>query len=846
LSGERGRALRQYQQLREALRRDLDVDPAPAAQRLYRQIWDGRFPARPAGEAAPAARAAPAATPPTNLPAEPTSFVGRERELADLARLLDGGARLVTLTGPGGCGKTRLALRAAGRRLGRYPDGVWLVELAPLADPALVPQALAAAVGIREQPGEPVRDTLVAALRDKRALLVLDNGEHLRAAVADLAAALLDACPSLTVLATSRRALGLAGETAWPVPALATPDPRHPPAPDDLARYDAARLFLDRAAASRPGFAPTPRDAATIARICARLDGQPLALELAAARVKVLAVEEIEARLADALALLAGRDQAMPPRQRTLRATLDRSHALLTAPEQALFRRLAAFAGGWLVEAVETVCADGDTGDTGDTGGVVAADVLDLLATLIDHALVVSEEDGGRMRGRLLEPVRHYALEQLRLAGEEAAVRERHLAWYLVLAEAARGDGPERAHQWDGLERDHDDLRAALGWALAGGDVATGARLAVRLAHFWSRRGHLHEGRRWLVLALAVGPALPDALRAAVTHAAGNFALSLGETERARLLFAAGLTLARQVGDRPGEGDGLNCLGLVWWQRGDYERAAEYYEAALAVYRELTRPDRVAALLHNLGLARLRLGAPEQAEALQRESLALFEAAGSQEGVAVTLHALGLGLLAQGRAAEAAALLRESLRVCQTLVYKAYIAHCLEALAQVASVYAQAARAARLGGAAEALREAIGVSPPLAERVGYEASLAAARAHLPPGAFEAAWAAGRALPLEETIAAALVDDEAEDAPRPGPDRPAAARPLAALTAREREVADLLARGLTNAQIAAALGMATRTADTHVGRILHKLGLPSRAEVAARLAAPPAPPPPAPR
>ena len=484
---------------------------------------------------------------PTNLPLPRTSFVGREDEVAALTRLLapaGAGPRLVTLTGPGGGGKTRLALEAAAGRPdaagppggglggGPYPDGVWLVELAPLADGALVPRAALAAVGGREGPGRPPLDALVEHLRPRAALLVLDNCEHLLEACAALADALLEACPGVRLLATSRAPLGVAGEAAWPVPPLPVPArpetgaaaPGPPPDPAALARFAAVRLFVDRAAAVRPGFALTAANAAAVAAICARLDGLPLALELAAARVRVLPPEQLLGRLDDRFRLLTGGGRGAPPRQQTLRDTVEWSHALLSAPERVLFRRLAVFAGGWTLEAAEAV---------GSGAGVSAADVLDGLTRLVDQSLVVADAAAdGTARFVLPETLRQYAQERLAASGEAAAVRSRHAAYYLALAEASRPPFAEHHDRaWLArLEREHDNLRAALAWTRPGGgaperqgEPETGPRLAAALWRFWWQRGHFTEGLGWLERMLSA-PAGPAA-RARVLGGAGVLAL---------------------------------------------------------------------------------------------------------------------------------------------------------------------------------------------------------------------------------------------------------------------------------------------------------------------------------
>ncbi|MDQ5827477.1 MAG: AAA family ATPase, partial [Chloroflexota bacterium] len=390
---------------------------------------------------------------PHNLPIRLSSFIGREKELAELRRLLESN-RLLTLTGAGGCGKTRLALAAADELVETFEDGVWLVDLAPLADPSLVPQAVASTLGVREQPGRSPTETLSDYLASKKVLLVLDNCEHLIEACAELAESLLRSCPELWVLATSREALGVAGEVAWPVPSLALPDLRRTPNIEGLSRYESARLFVERTEAVKPTFSLTEQNAPSVVKICYRLDGIPLAIELAAARTKVLSVEQISERLDDCFRILAAGSRTTIPRQRTLHATMDWSHELLSEQERALFRRLSVFAGGFSLEATESVCAGEDLEHYG---------VLELLSHLVDKSLIMVAEQDGEARYRLLETVRQYGREKLDESGEEAELGRRHAGYFVGLAEKAERElsGPDQARWLTLMETEHDNLRAA-------------------------------------------------------------------------------------------------------------------------------------------------------------------------------------------------------------------------------------------------------------------------------------------------------------------------------------------------------------------------------------------------
>ena len=790
LGGQRQLALHQYARLRTVLRDDLDAAPDPASLRLYHAILARQFPDA-AATAAAAESVPPAGDARHNLPVPPTTFIGRARALAEVARLL-GTARLLTLTGTGGCGKTRLALAVASGELGAgaYPGGCWLVELAALRDPDAVLRAVAAARGLREEPQRPLVATLADALRPAATLLVLDNCEHLGAACAALVGTLLGTCPALRVLATSRERLRLPGELAWRVPSLAVPAATPAPTVADLARSEAVQLFVARARLVQPDFALTARNAAAVGAICRRVDGIPLALELAALRVPVLAVEQLAARLTDALRVLTGGDRTVAPRHQTLRATLDWSHDLLTAPERQVLRRLAVFAGGWTVEAAEAVCAGGT---------VPPAAVLELLACLVEQSLVVVEARGDAARYRLLEPVRQYADDRLRAAGEGVPTRRRHRDAYLALAEAAEGalQGPTPASWLARLARERDNLGAALAWSLGAdgaGDAATGLRLAGALWRFWLMRGSPGEGGRWLERLLAASPA-PSAARAKALAGAGALAHSQGDYPRAAARTAESLALWRGLADRAGVAGALGTLAMVRKAEGDYPGASALFAEALTLWRALGQPLKAAMVLNNLGALAYDQGAHDQAEGFLTASLAIKREAGDRQGIASTLINLAEGARFRGDHARAATLLAESLTLFRTLGNTPRIAHVLNSLglvalhrhdqARAAALLAEsltlfrdlgnrwgstlgvgalgllaadrgdAAPAARLLGAAAGSRAALGFPLPPIERAGYDAALTAVRAALGAAAFAAAWAAGQDLAPDAAIAAAL-------------------------------------------------------------------------------------------
>ncbi|HEX2171512.1 MAG TPA: LuxR family transcriptional regulator, partial [Dehalococcoidia bacterium] len=706
----------------------------------------------------------------TNLPALLTSFVGREREVVTVVDLLDR-TRLATLTGVGGGGKTRLAIEVAGRLLDRYPDGAWLMELAPLADPALVPRAVAAALDLPEDPGRPPLAALAEALRSKRLLLVLDNCEHLIAACAALAEGLLLACPQLSVLATSREALNIAGEAAFHVPSLTVPDPRAGSLRDAIEGSEAARLFLDRATAARPGYGPIDADAPILAGVCRRLDGIPLALELAAARVKTLGLDQIADRLDDRFRLLTGGWRSALPRHQTLRAAIDWSYALLTDSERTLLDRLSVFAGGWTLEAAEAVGSD---------GAVRPADVLDLLAQLVDKSLVVAEARTGEVRYRLLETIRQYAAERLHAAGGEPAVRQRHATWYLRLAEEADPylKGPDQARWMQRLEGEHDNFRAALLWSLGstlgplpagetGGSRAprlpdVGLRLAGALWWFWRLRGHLTEGSRWLAAALA---AMPDRTtgRARALHGAGWLASVRGDLPQSCALMEEALTVAGDIGDRADEASCLQILAVAAHLRGDHATGVTLTDRALRSARRVGDPWRLGWALFRAGNHARFVDDDRAARSLFEESLVVRRAVGDRQGVALSLLLLSLVELDHGKRAPAREALRESLLISRELGDRLTILNVLAASAGLAAE-TRPDRALRLAGAVATLRAALGGSFLPGVEAPLERGIARARRVLDPVAAEDAWAAGEALSEDQAIAEALADEREDDTP----------------------------------------------------------------------------------
>jgi predicted ATPase/class 3 adenylate cyclase len=640
---------------------------------------------------------------PNNLPRQLTSFIGREQEIAEIKQRLEQ-TTLLTIVGAGGAGKTRLALQVAADLLEEFADGVWLVELAPVSDAAQVPQAVASALGVRTEPGRPVADTVTEYLQPKQAMLILDNCEHVVAACAGITERLLRACPRLRFLCTSREALGVAGEVAWRIPSLSLPDPHHLPATERLSEYEAIRLFVERAAAVSPGFALTSEHAAAVASICQRLDGIPLAIELAAARVKVLSVSQVSARLDDRFRLLTGGSRTALPRQQTLRAAMDWSYDLLSEDERAVLRRLSVFAGGWTLEAVEAICAG---------QGVEEGEVLDVQSALVDKSLVVVEDLGSQARYRLLETVRQYARDKLLEAGEAAVWRSRHRDWHLELAEQAEPylQGPEQTVWLDRLGAEHENLHVALEWSAGSGENDKLVRLALALWWYWLIRGHLTEGNHWAQEAVERTSGR-TAIRSRVLAAATVLAYEEGDYTQALRCGAEGHPVARELNDTLSAAMTLVVLSLIAMARGERDRAASLAEEARALL-----PD-----LHNLwgqaivGLllaerARVSGNWTESLAGFQR-SLEQFRQVGDLWGVALAHRGLGFIARGEGDYERAAALHEEGLVHARRLGDKTGTAYALLSLA-VGDM-----RQGHYGAAEARMREALGLIRDTGDKIG--------------------------------------------------------------------------------------------------------------------------------
>ena len=680
---------------------------------------------------------------PNNLAQQLNSFIGRERELSEVGQLLEAN-RLVTLLGVGGIGKTRLSVQLAADVMDDYPDGVWFVDLAPLTDAQLVPQALASVLGVKEEAGRTVIEALLKFVRERQLLVILDNCEHLIEACAELAKQLLQAGPRLTILASSREVLRVTGESVYQVPALSAPAPTKKLALKALTHHDAVRLFIDRATAAQPAFRVNQRSAAAMVEICHRLDGIPLAIELAAARTRALSAEAIATRLHDRFRLLGGADRTHLPRQQTLRALIDWSYDLLTEQERALFRRLAVFAGGWALEAAEAVGAGGD---------IDQSDVLDLLMRLVEKSLVVMEAEGGRYR--LLETVRQYAQERLDEAGEAFSTRTRHLSHYLAIGEQARPelDGRDQGAWLARLDLEGENLLAAHSWGDHAEDgAALGLRLIFALRPYWLSRGLLTLGHQVTMEALARSGAHERNLaRLRGLFDAGQICYFMGRYAEAQRYLEESLAIAREIGDTSWIASTLQPLGMVCLGEGQFGEARNHLEEALALARELGDKRELAAASNALAQLHRMEGRLDAAESLYQDVVALARELHDQESTAIGL--LNLAMVAVGRASAAGArtMLLEVLTIAEDIGSKPAQQSAMEVCTSLAALSEDWEHAALFFGAAEAQTAQTGLQRDPADEAFLAPFVARAKQGLGPQVFSASEAAGRRLPPDEAL-----------------------------------------------------------------------------------------------
>jgi non-specific serine/threonine protein kinase len=757
-----------------------------------------------------------------NLPAEVTSFVGRRHEVAGVRRML-AASRLVTLIGAGGVGKTRLAQRVGAEMRRSFPDGVWFVELAELRDPGLVAVTVGEALGIREEAVGGASAGLAAFLADRQALLILDNCEHLIGACADLAAALLPACPGLRVLATSRQALRLAGEATLTVQPLSVPDPDVPATPAELSRNESVSLLVERAAAVLPGLRITDDNCATIARLCQALEGVPLAIELAVARLRVLTLEQILDRLTDRYRLLTSGARDAPARQQTLRALIDWSWDLCSADERTLWARASVFAGGFELDAAEQVCGD----------ETLPADaVLDLIESLVDKSVLTRTADGPRARYRMLEVVREYGAVRLAEAGAQPAVAARHRDWFAALA--AYGDrhwvSRDQAVLMRRLRHEQANLRVALEHAVTAGPARTAQRFAADLENHWFVRGFFSEGRHWLDRALAM-PAPPDRARAKALRVASWIATVQNDPKRAEALLDEARALVAVL---PPSVELLYITaveGNIAMFRGDHATALPLFEQALAGFRSFHARSGEMWTLACLGLTRGLALDPAQGYADLIACRDLGAASGEVWWRSFALWALSVLRWRAGDDAGATAAAKESLEVRKLVEDEQFgVGLSLESLAWIACSERRDQRCALLLGASQRMWRAMHMSLSSFRSLDrfHDDTVSAVRDRLGSRAFDAARRRGAEMPTAEAVEIAL-----ERTPVTATRTPADA---GVLTRREREVAALIAEGLSNREIAARLVVAQRTAEGHVENILGKLGFTSRSQVAGWLAA----------
>ena len=753
-----------------------------------------------------------------NLPHELTNFVGRRRELAEVRRLLSE-SHLVTLTGMGGVGKTRLALRVAADLQEDFEDGVWLVELGALAEPHLLADTVVAALGLRERVARSPLPLLIDFLADRRVLIVLDNCEHLVEEVAELTKAVLSACPEVRILATSREALAAGEEAVLRVPPLTVPDPDTAASLRGLGRYEGVVMFEARARSAVPGFSLTVDNQCMVAEICQRLEGLPLAIELAAARLRALSLKQILLRLTDRYRLLTTGTRVAPSRQQTLQLCIDWSHDLLSDRERTLWRQLAVFAGGFELDAAAEV------------SGFADSELVDVLGSLVDKSILIREETGEVAQYRMLETIREYGLERLAEAGESALLRQRHQDWCerLTLQAEAEWIGNRQLEWLARFDRTRDDLRAALEFSVtAAAEPDAALHMVVAIYPYWVSRGLYSEGRYWIDRALARADGAPAGSRVTALCLGSMLALMQGDIPAAQEWTDAACALTHPEDDPAVFAFAVSATGYLATFSGDFARAIECFEESLPTLRAEGAPLARVGTLVGLAMACGLAGDSRRAIACHEEVVALTASYGESMYRSYSLGMLGLAVWEQGDTKRAAQLIEEGVRLTRLVDDPLGLAMCLEILAWLAADRPE--RAAVLMGASAWVGEAAG-SPTIVvrdlfghhDRVVRESTDAIGQK-----AFEAAFARGRDLSVDAAIAYALGDQT--------PAEPSASAPTMRLTRRQREIAELVAQGMTNKAIAQQLVISQRTAEGHVENILTKLGFTTRAQITAWVAA----------
>ncbi len=750
-------------------------------------------------------------TTPNNLPAELTSFVGREPQLAELRRLLHR-SRVVTLTGPGGAGKSRLALRLASESLDKYPDGVWLLDLAPIGDGRLLEASLAAACGIKEEPKRPLIDVLNADLAGKRTLIVLDGCEHLVDSCAELTSRLLRSCPGLVILATSRETLGVTGEVIWRTPSLTIPRSEDAARPELLLESESIRLFVDRARLGRPEFELKAADAAELVQICSRLEGIPLAIELAAGLAGVMSLHEIVERLRHRFRLLTGGSRTSLPRHQTLRQAVGWSYGLLSPSEQALFARLGVFAGGFDLAAAEAVVA-GEGADVDD--------VLPTISRLVQKSLIIAEPARQQVtRYRMLDTIREYATERLQQIGE-APWRQAHADYFTgwAIAGVRELDGPDQGVWLRRIDEELANIRLALEWSMAE-DPERALRLAAAMGTFWWMRRAGREGIEWLTRTLDAEPSGSEARAVALIARARLNRRLRADDEAARRDAEECATLARRGGFTSLLAHAVTMLGIVTCRRGDYAVGLEYFAEARQTAAGIGDHMRLARSLNNMAMAEAALGRLDEALAHSMEADALILSSGNRFTRGEVLDTVGMVNFRLGNIEVARRAWSDALRIAVEFEDPANIADCLEGFAQVAMWTGDPKRALTLVSSAAALRRGIEAVRPPDQAADIDELESKAAAKLGGPALEAARQHGAALSMREAVAFALGDVQADR--RNG---------TSLLTDREVQVARLIADGLTNGEMATRLRISERTVDAHLEHIRNKLGLRTRAQIA---------------